>query len=180
VSDPYSPQKENRWRETAARHRGGSFLDVGCANGYLLESLVAWSPHRLEPYGLEIAPELAALARSRLPQWAERIFVGNALDWQPPQRFTFVRTNLEYVPPRRRCELVARLLGYADRVVVGVYNEQRHERPTEELLRAYGFEVAGRHDAPHPTKSGIDYRVVWISLPRSAAPRRGSGRRPGA
>jgi hypothetical protein len=66
------------------------------------------------------------------------------------------------VPPRRRRELVARLLGYADRVLVGVYNEQRHERPTEELLRACGFEIAGRHDAAHPAKPAIDYRVVWI------------------
>lgn len=146
----------------AAVDRDGSFLDIGCANGYLLESLVAWSSHRLEPYGLEIAPELAALARSRLPQSAERIFVGNVLDWEPPQRFTYLRTNLDYVPRRRRFELVARLLGYADRVVVGVYNEQRHERPTEELLRAGGFEIAGRHDVPHPAKPGIDYRVLWI------------------
>jgi len=146
----------------AALDRDGTFLDVGCANGYLLESVVAWSEHRLEPYGLEISPELAALARRRLPRWAERIFVGNALEWEPPHRFTFVRTNLDYVPAPRRCDLVARLGSYADRLVVGVYNEQRHERPTEELLRACGFAIAGRRDEPHPTKSGIDYRVLWI------------------
>jgi hypothetical protein len=57
----------------------GSFLDIGCANGHLVESIVHWSPHRIEPYGLDFAPAVAELARQRLPQWADRIFVGNAL-----------------------------------------------------------------------------------------------------
>ena len=34
----------------------GSFLDIGCANGHLVESIVHWSPHRIEPYGLDFAP----------------------------------------------------------------------------------------------------------------------------
>ena len=46
--------------------RDGSFLDVGCANGYLLECLPRWTPWTLDRYGLDIAPELAALARRRL------------------------------------------------------------------------------------------------------------------
>ena len=36
--------------------RPGSWLDVGCANGLLMETLAAWvaaSGHRIEPYGLE-------------------------------------------------------------------------------------------------------------------------------
>ena len=61
----------------------GSFLDVGCANGYLLESLPGWTPHRLDLYGLDIAPELVDLARRRLPGLANHIEAGNALEWQP-------------------------------------------------------------------------------------------------
>lgn len=45
--------------------RDGSFLDVGCANGYLMECLPRWTSFKVEPFGLEIAPELAALARQR-------------------------------------------------------------------------------------------------------------------
>ncbi len=142
--------------------RDGRFLDVGCANGLLMESVAAWSPHRIEPYGLEIAPELAELARRRLPRWADRIFVGNTLDWQAPRRFTYVRANLDYVPRHRRLELVERLLSFAERLIVGVYNEERGARPTEDLLRSFGLEPAGRSDYPHPTKAGIDYRVFWI------------------
>jgi hypothetical protein len=68
----------------AAVNRDGTFLDVGCANGHLMECAVVWLAevgYRIEPYGLEILPELAALARQRLPQWADRIAVGNAIDW---------------------------------------------------------------------------------------------------
>ena len=94
-------------------NRDGTFLDVGCANGHLMECAVGWlaeSGYRIEPYGLDILPELAALARQRLPQWADRIAVGNAIDWIPEQRFDFVRTGLEYVPRRLRPELVRHLL----------------------------------------------------------------------
>src|SRR5262245_42814633 len=75
--------------------RSGSFLDVACANGHLMESVVAWCAARgvaVEPYGLEIAPRLAGLARARLPRWADRIFEGNAAEWRPPMRFDVVRT----------------------------------------------------------------------------------------
>jgi len=42
----------------------GTFLDVGCANGLLLESVVAWSAHEIEPYGVDFAPGLVELAPS--------------------------------------------------------------------------------------------------------------------
>src|SRR5439155_7047859 len=102
----------------ARDHRRGDrsrrdVLDVGCANGLLMETLTAWCAAkgiRIEPYGLDVVPELADLARRRLPRWADRIFIGNALTRSPPRRFDFVRTGLEYVPPRRRRDLVDRMM----------------------------------------------------------------------
>jgi hypothetical protein len=44
--------------------RSGSLLDIGCANGYLLECLVSWGRERhveLEPYGLDISQDLISL-----------------------------------------------------------------------------------------------------------------------
>ncbi len=142
--------------------RDGSFLDVGCANGYLLQSLPRWTVHSIDPYGLDIAPELVELARRRLPDWADRFFVGNALDWTPPHRFTFVRTGLEYVPRHRRRELVEHLLSFCDRLIVGVFNEEVDARPTEEEIRSWGHRIAGRSERAHRTKPEIDYRVLWI------------------
>ena len=159
---------EARW-ESARRpiveaiDREGSFLDIGCANGYLLESIVRWSRHRLEPYGLDFAPELVELARKRLPQWADRIFLGDALTWEPPRSFEFARTELVYVPEERRRELVERLLSYVDRLIVCSYGSRRRNLPPEDVgaqLRALGFDVAGERE--REGLEGALIRLAWI------------------
>jgi hypothetical protein len=157
---------EALWEE-ARRHiadaidRDGAFLDVGCASGFLMECIVRWSPHRVEPYGLEIAPQLAELARKRLPQWADRIYVGNALGWRPPRRFDFVRTGLDYVPPTRRRDLVAHLLGFCDRLIIGSFNEEIESRALEHDVESWGFRVAGRSERQHRDPR-IMRRVFWL------------------
>ncbi len=145
-----------------ALERDGSFLDIGCANGYLLECLPRWTTHQLNRYGLDIAPELVDVARSRLPELADRLWAGNALDWKPPHRITYVRVGLECVPRHRRRELVARLLGWCDRLIIGVFNEEAHARPTEELLGSWGYAIAGRSERANRRKPGMEYRVLWI------------------
>lgn len=142
---------ETRWQ--AARRpiadavdRDGTFLDIGCASGHLLECLAGWTPHRIEPYGLELVPALAELARARLPDWAGRIFVGNALTWAPPQRFAFVRTELVYVPDERQRALVERLLGEivapGGRLILCGYGSPRSAVPTDPVrAKARSFEL---------------------------------------
>jgi Methyltransferase domain len=121
--------------------RDGSFLDIGCANGLLMESVVQWAgeeDHTLEPYGLDVSEKLAELARQRLPRWRDRIFVGNALFWEPPRRFDYVRTELVYVPTTRRREYVERLLTYmvapGGRLIVCSYGSSRPEGARAEPL----------------------------------------------
>jgi hypothetical protein len=49
--------------------RAGTFLDVGCANGHLMECLEQWPAqkgYRPERYGLDISPELIGVAQQRL------------------------------------------------------------------------------------------------------------------
>ena len=50
----------------------GTFLDIGCANGYLLECLMRWASDRLiavDPWGLDISEKLVELAKQRLPAY---------------------------------------------------------------------------------------------------------------
>ena len=155
-----------------AVEKDGTFLDVGCANGYMMECVERWSAergHRIEPYGLDIAPELVDLARSRLPIWADRIYTGNVMTWSPPRRFDFVRTGLEYVPLRRRRDLVQRLLdefvAASGRLVIGAYSGERVGTDVaDELERevsSWGFTVSGR-TSRHHRDDRLAYRAIWI------------------
>jgi len=157
----------------AAIPRSGTFLDVGCASGLLMEDVRRWCGERaleVEPYGLDISPELAALARSRLPAWADRIFVGNAAHWQPPFRFDFVRTGHDYVPPGDQRSLFAHLLeaivAPRGRLLIGSYTEERDETRAEpsleERIRSWGFDVAGRIDRPHRRDARVIRRLLFI------------------
>lgn len=48
----------------------GSLLDIGCANGLLLLSLLAWAEHELVPYGIDADPGMVQAARELLPEFA--------------------------------------------------------------------------------------------------------------
>jgi len=162
------------WREARslllqAAPPTGTFLDVGCANGHLIESLAAWSAERgqhLEFFGLELDPALAAEAKRRLPAMADHIFVGNVSDWLPPRRFSCVRTGLEYVPPGEEAKLLSRIandfLEPAGRVLVGPVNDDAVDftqhtfaealLPAPQIVRATDHRGKTRH-------------VVWSPAP---------------
>jgi Methyltransferase domain len=148
-----SAWRASRSQICQAIDRDGSFLDVGCANGHLMESVVTWCGERgvrVEPHGVDLSPRLAAEARRRLPRWADRIWVGNALDWVPPggRRFDFVHTLLDLVPPARLGQMLTHQL---DHLVAGggrllashyVPAGDRSRHPAELLVRL-GFQVYG-------------------------------------
>jgi SAM-dependent methyltransferase len=131
--------------------RSGSFLDIGCANGFLLQCVTHWVDERglsIVPFGLDLSAPLVALARERLPEYADNLFVGNAWDWEPPRRFDFVRTELVYVPDELQATYVLRLLGRflvpGGCLLVAEYRERGVTTPhltVDELLRAFGLPV---------------------------------------
>jgi hypothetical protein len=141
---------------TEAIDGDGTFLDVGCANGLLMESVAAWCAERgldVEPFGVDISPKLAELARRRLPQWSDRIWAGNAADWRPPdgRRFDYVHILLECVPRGRRGDLVRNHLAHTVRPATGrlLVSDYTADPATghpaaPETLRSLGFRVAGQ------------------------------------
>lgn len=154
-----------------ALHTSGTFLDAGCASGVMMESVVRWGEGRglvIEPHGVEIVPELAALARRRLPHWAGRIHSGNVRRWQPPPgvRFDFVLIRPEYAPPGRCAELVRHLLTHVvapgGRLIVFVGTEETANRQVETELAAAGFAAHGRVERPHPQHPALCRRLLWI------------------
>lgn len=153
--------------------RGGSFLDIGCANGLLMEDVTTWtqeSGHGVEVFGLDISRGLAELARRRLPRWASRIFVGNALFWEPPIRFDFVRTELVYVPPSQRRGYVERLLDQFvakdGKLIICSYGSSRPEgtraEPLVDELESWGIPVASVHGVVSREHGFVVTRVVAV------------------
>jgi hypothetical protein len=183
VSGDAARWERNRRPICNAIDHDGDLLDVGFANGLLMETLPSWAAedgHRIEPYGLDYPAPIATLARRRLPNWADRIWIGNAVDWVPPRRFDYVRTELDYVPPDRAAGLFARLLDDflvpGGRLIVCSYGSSHpgahRVEPIEDYLRRWGHAVAGEieaaadGDGPDAPRSSIPtVRVVWVDRP---------------
>jgi SAM-dependent methyltransferase len=171
--------------------RDGTFLDVGCANGHLMASVALWSAERglhVEPYGVDISGPLVELARQRLPQWADRLWVGNALTWVPPdrRRFDFVHTLLDCVPDRLRAQMIDHLLDVTvaagGSLIVSHYVRSEPEHAAEAILRRLGYEVAGTTRRPERPGRAPGEPSAWITpvmsrpspLPTPPGPRRAS------
>ena len=166
--------------------QSGTFLDIGCANGYLLECCLKWTAARdihIEPYGLDLSAKLVALAQQRLPQFAHHFFVGNAFYWIPPIKFDFVRTELVYVPgdyERQFIEFILENYLRPDgKLLIAHYGEgSLHpeqgilpgSQPTTHLLERLaelGFEDAPYQDGYNPIK----HRKTRVAILRNEARR---------
>ena len=137
----------------------GEILDIGCANGYLLECLMTWGRERgllLQPYGLDQGPGLIDLAKLRLPDFESNFDVGNGWDWEPPRRFRYVYTLYDCVPMSYLTEylhrLRQRLVARHGRLIVGAYGSNSRGVPAfdvAEALSSAGLVVAGSTTAGH-------------------------------
>jgi len=137
----------------------GTWLDVGCANGLLMETLTRWTAEsglRIEPYGLDLSARIADAARRRLPHWAHRIWAGNVMTWEPPMRFDYVTVIADCVPPDSRRDLIDRLmakfLNLNGRLIFSIYIPRPPEPPAEAppastVLRRFGHHFAGEAEA---------------------------------
>jgi 2-polyprenyl-3-methyl-5-hydroxy-6-metoxy-1,4-benzoquinol methylase len=175
LADPANPYQQSgrssgaaRWEETRrclvkAIHRSGDFLDVGCANGLLLETLIAWAHEEgfaLRPHGIDLVSELIGLCRQRFPCNRDSFEVANAFYWSPRRRYDFVRTNLEYVPEPDWTAFVQRqheAVSEGGRLILCHYRSPEEPRvDVATVAEQAGCVVAGRTEAPGVTIAWID------------------------
>jgi 2-polyprenyl-3-methyl-5-hydroxy-6-metoxy-1,4-benzoquinol methylase len=155
-----------------ALHRSGTFLDVGCASGILMETVRQWGARKnlsIEPHGIDIVPEFVQLARRRLPNWAGRIYSGNIRTWRPrDHRFDFVLIRPEYAPIPRRNDLVRHLMDHVvkpdGRIIVFVGAEETEARLVESTITS-DISVHGRVEIPHSGDNRLVRRLFWIDGP---------------
>lgn len=151
-----------------AIERDGDFLDIGCANGYLLESLLGWAAEdgiALIPHGMDIGAGLVAAARRRLPDFADNIHVGDAWQWEPPRRYDFVYTIWDCVPPDHLAAHVKRLadrfVAPGGRFILGAYGSRSRNEPPFDVagfLTEIEFKVEGSRIAGEPPTAAF----AWI------------------
>lgn len=116
---------------------------------------------------LRIVPEFVELAQRRLPQWADRICVGNIRTWQPPyERFDFVLIRPIYAPVNRRGEMVEHILSHVlkpnGRLIVLGGTEEIGSRDVELSITSQGLPVHGRVEIPHGEDARVVRRLFWI------------------
>jgi len=162
-SDPYLQSGFGggtaRWRAErepileAIQEQSADLLDIGCANGLLLESLVEWAAEHgrhITPFGVDQSAGLIALARRRLPRSAANFFVANAWSWCPPRRFAYVYALSDCVPADHLQEFIRHLLDHyvqpGGRLILGSYGSQSRGTPPLDLvalLATAGLPAAG-------------------------------------
>jgi SAM-dependent methyltransferase len=167
LADPSNPYQQSgrssgahRWEDTRrifveAIDRSGDFLDVGCANGLLLETLIAWAAekgHAVRPYGIDFIPELIELARQRFPDQPGVFEVANAYYWKPQRQYDFVRTNLEYVPQGDWASFVRHqyaAVAPGGRFILAHYrNADEQKVIVADVIAEAGYVVHGQVEAP--------------------------------
>ena len=169
-----------RWQRkrkliAAAFDHDGTWLDVGCANGLLMETLCGWAAERnvrVEPYGLELSRRVAERARLRLARWAGRVWSGNVMTWLPPMRFDYVTLLPELVPAELGGAMLVRVrdqfLKPAGRLIVSCYRPGaapgQHYRgglSAPRLLCELGF-VADGFAEVHDDDGTLWTSVAWL------------------
>jgi SAM-dependent methyltransferase len=156
-----------------AMESDGDIMDVGCANGYLLECLLEWGMERglsLTPHGLDISSRLIEVAKRRLPQFTANFHVGNGWEWSPVQSYRYVYSVYDCVPESYLPEYVRRLLHRVvepgGRLILGAYGSRSEGRlPFDivESLKSLGYHVAGSAGGGEPTTALFG----WVDRPSS-------------
>ncbi len=155
----------------AVPRSGATILDVGCANGHLMESLERWALQRdlvVEVHGVEISERMAHVARGRLPDLAARIHVGDIVSWQAPQRYDVVHLGLDCCPPDQKGALLRRVLAElltpGGRLVIRAERVDGEQPDPVTALRTLGFEPDGILQRKHPMTGAVRRTAFLVRM----------------
>ena len=152
----------------------GDFLDLGCANGFLLESVVKWASERgiaLVPYGVDLNPRLLHEATRRFDSISHHFWVANAWGWLPPRRFRWIYAIWDLVPIAMLPDLARHLLTQAvsqdGALIFGAYGSKSDDTPSVDIaqvLRNADIPVSGEACGGELPRGGPVTRFAWIRV----------------
>lgn len=166
-----------------AVYKSGTFLDVGCANGFFLRCMQEWCvPHRLIPFGVDINEDLICRARTLFIEQPDHFVNTNGLSLQFtlrfgwPGKFAYVYCSLLSPAEDRRLDnevfngLLKTLYDLVEprgRLILGLYGSASHDQEHLNamiLLRkqsdriARHFPLCGYLENPQ----GSNQIIIWI------------------
>ena len=174
-----------RYFITKAIHKDGTFLDVGCANGFLLRCLLEWSEYDIIPFGIDNRAEVIALAKELLPEYADHFQCVSGDDLDNLERFGLpVKYDFVYRNYWRRNDvgsaeqvkaIVEDLLKHVHddgRLILGVYWASSHPIGSEEYKNSlrlfHDFISVIKQGAPSPTGEAFSetgfHWVMWVDV----------------
>ncbi|MCL2772003.1 MAG: class I SAM-dependent methyltransferase [Oscillospiraceae bacterium] len=151
-----------------AVYKNGTFCDVGCANGHLMEMLYKWGAavgFDLQMYGVDISEGLLELAKKRLPQWHDRFFLGNAFYWKPEHKFDYIHNSADVpVNDKRKYyeHLMENYLADGGRMIVGPYWYENEDTAEKQIIDNVGMPPAGYAIKTHYSKPDMLRKVMWF------------------
>ena len=154
-----------------AIYKNGTFCDVGCANGHLIEMVHKWGigiGFELHMYGVDISEGLIELAKRRLPLWKDRFFIGNTFYWKPKHKFDYIHIGgLGQVPEDDRLKFFEHLMDNylvdGGRMILGPYwYENNDPLLNDRDIPDLCISPTGYIEKTHYNKKNMVRRAVWF------------------
>jgi hypothetical protein len=153
--------------------KDGTFCDIGCANGHLLEMIHKWisgTGINLQMFGVDISEGLIELAQKRLPHWHANFFIGNAHYWKPERKFDYIHIRGESVESENRhidakhivfTHYMENYLVDGGRLIIGPYWYENEDCIYKKLLE-WGILPTGYIEKTHYKNPNMIRKAIWI------------------
>lgn len=135
----------------SAINKNGSFLDIGCGNGFLLRCLQEWSQHNIIPFGIDVNEAMIDDAKELFPDNTDNFAVldiariDNLNKCLPTHKFDFVFTSNAWSnsqvgqDDKKMLDKLITLINPGGRLIVGFYHEDKEHN----LESIKNFETIG-------------------------------------